>query len=59
MASGADAVPAGIFKPDLNGNASVVMPDLPKGVQAKGFAVTIEDDGGTKQPTLPIVLVGM
>ena len=52
-------VPAGIFKPDLSGNASVVMPDIPKGIQAKTFGVTIEDDGGTKQPTMPIVLVGM
>ena len=57
--TGQDAIPAGIFKPDEKGNANVVMPDVPKGVQAKGFAVTIEDDGGTKQPTMPIVLVGM
>jgi hypothetical protein len=59
-ASGVDPIPAGIFKPDANGNASVVMPDMPKGVQAKGFGVTIEDDGGSKSgPTKPIVLVGM
>jgi len=57
--SGRPPVPAGTFKPDQNGNASVVMPDLPKGVTAKGFGVTIEDDGGSKQPTMPIVLVGM
>jgi hypothetical protein len=57
--SGRQPVPAGIFKPDSKGDASVVMPDIPKGEVAAGFAVTIEDDGGTKQPTLPIVLVGM
>jgi len=52
-------IPAGIFKPDEKGNATVVMPDLPKGIAAMGFGVTIEDDGGSKQPTMPIVLVGM
>ncbi len=56
---GRDPIPAGTFKPDEKGNASVVMPDLPKGVAAAGFGVTIEDDGGSKQPTMPIVLVGM
>lgn len=56
---GRDPIPAGTFKPDERGNASVVMPDLPKGVAAAGFGVTIEDEGGSKQPTLPIVLVGM
>jgi len=59
-ANGQDAVPAGIFKPDPNGNASVVMPDIPKGILAKTFGVTIEDDGGSKSgPTKPIILVGM
>jgi anti-sigma-K factor RskA len=57
--SGKQPIPAGIFKPDSKGDASVVMPDIPKGEEASGFAVTIEADGGTKQPTMPIVLVGM
>jgi len=51
-------VPAGIFKPDANSSASVVMPDIPKGMIAKGFGVTVEDDGGSKQPTSAIVLAG-
>jgi anti-sigma-K factor RskA len=51
-------IPAGTFKPDLHGNASVMMPPLPKGVEAKGFAVTIEDDGGSKVPTAPLILQG-
>jgi anti-sigma-K factor RskA len=55
---GAPPVPAGIFKPDANSNASVVMPDIPKGISAKGFGVTVEDDGGSKQPTSAIVLAG-
>jgi len=52
-------IPAGTFKPDQYGSASVVMPDIPKGVSAQGFGVTIEDDGGSKNPTMPIVLVGL
>jgi anti-sigma-K factor RskA len=51
-------IPAGIFRPDAAGNASVVLPDLPKGVQAKAFGVTIENAGGSTSPTLPIVLAG-
>jgi len=54
----APPVPAGLFKPDANSNASVVMPDIPRGMAAKGFGVTVEDDGGSKQPTSAIVLAG-
>jgi predicted anti-sigma-YlaC factor YlaD len=52
-------IPAGLFKPDLKGNATLVMPELPKGVSAKGFGVTVENEGGSKTPTAPIVLAGM
>ncbi len=58
-ADGHDPIPAGIFKPDQHGFASVILPELPKNVAAKTFAVTIEDDGGSKAPTPPIVLAGM
>ena len=51
-------IPAGTFKPDANASASVVMPDIPKGITAKAFGVTIEDEGGSKSPTMPIVLAG-
>jgi hypothetical protein len=57
--AGEAPIPAGLFKPDVNGDASVVMPELPKGVTAKGFGVTVENDGGSKTPTAPIVLAGM
>lgn len=57
--AGQAPIPAGLFKPDANGDASVVMPTLPKGVTAKGFGVTVENDGGSKTPTAPIVLAGM
>jgi len=51
-------MPAGTFKPDAHGNASVVMPQLPKGVAAGGFGVTVEADGGSPVPTSAIVLSG-
>jgi Anti-sigma-K factor rskA len=51
-------VPAGTFHPDDRGNASLIMPDLPKGVPAKGFGVTIEDEGGSQTPTKPIIMAG-
>jgi len=51
-------MPAGTFKPDPNGNAMVMMPPMSPGVEAKTFAVTIEPDGGSATPTMPLVLVG-
>jgi hypothetical protein len=51
-------IPAGTFHPDDRGNASLILPDVPKGIAAKGFGVTIEDDGGSQTPTKPIVLSG-
>ena len=57
-ANGEAPIPAGMFHPDERGNASVMMPLLPKGVEAKAFGVTIEDDGGSTKPTLPILMVG-
>ncbi|HEU5340447.1 anti-sigma factor [Edaphobacter sp.] len=57
-ASGAAPVPAGTFQPDAKGHASVLLPTLPKGVEAKAFGVTIEAEGGATKPTLPIILAG-
>ncbi len=57
-AAGENPLPAGTFHPDERGNASVILPPLPKGVEAKAFGVTIEDEGGSATPTLPIILVG-
>jgi anti-sigma-K factor RskA len=50
---------AGIFQADAQGNGEVVLPQLPTGVAAKAFAVTIEPAGGVPQPTGPKVLVGL
>jgi hypothetical protein len=57
-ADGRDPIPAGTFHPDDRGNASVIMPPMPKGIEAKAFGVTIEDDGGSQTPTMPIILAG-
>ena len=58
-ADGHDPIPAGTFKPDARGNASVLLPQLPRGIVAKAFGVTIEDEGGSQSPTMPIVLKGV
>ena len=57
-ANGTAPIPAGLFQPDSAGNASVVMPPLPKGVPAKAFGVTMEKASGSDTPTAPILLVG-
>jgi anti-sigma-K factor RskA len=51
-------VSAGIFHPDADGRASILLPPLPAGVAAKAFAVTVEPAGGVPQPTGPKVLIG-
>lgn len=51
-------LPAGMFKPDRDGNAMVMMPPMSPGVEASTFAVTIEPEGGSATPTMPMVLVG-
>ena len=55
---GRDPIPAGTFRPDAHGFASVVLPELPKGIVAKTFGVTVEDGEGSQSPTMPIVLKG-
>ena len=52
-------IPAGVFKPDAHGSAVVVEPPLPPGVQAKAFAITVEPEGGSSAPTLPVVMLGL
>lgn len=51
-------ISAGVFDPDRNGDASILLPKLPAGVTAKAFAVTLEPRGGVPQPTGPRVLFG-
>lgn len=51
-------VPAGLFKPDAHGSATVINPPLPPGLQAKAFAITVENEAGATTPTMPIVMMG-
>jgi len=51
-------VPAGVFKPDAHGNATVVNPPLPSQMEAKAFAITVENEAGATTPTMPIVMMG-
>lgn len=51
-------IPAGVFKPDTKGSATVLNPPLPVGLQAKAFAITVEPEAGSAAPTSPIVMMG-
>ncbi|MGI8770434.1 MAG: anti-sigma factor [Acidobacteriaceae bacterium] len=57
-ANGKAPVPAGTFRPDARGYASVVLPSIPSGIPAKAFGITVENAGGAQAPTLPILLSG-
>ena len=57
-ANGGAPIPAGVFKPDGRGSATVINPPLAAGTQAKAFAITIEDEAGASTPTMPIVMMG-
>lgn len=57
-ANGHAPMPAGTFRPDERGAASVVLPPLPVGIPAKAFGVTIEQAQGSATPTMPIILSG-
>jgi len=51
-------IPAGVFKPDARGSATLIEPPLPAGVPAKAFAITVEPEQGSLMPTMPIVMMG-
>ncbi len=51
-------IPAGVFKPDARGSATVIEPPLPTGVEAKTFAITVEPEQGSLAPTSAPVMVG-
>jgi anti-sigma-K factor RskA len=58
--TGKDAkpIPAGTFKPDSQGRVNLMMASLPTGVEVAAMGVTVEPDGGSEKPTMPIVLMG-
>ncbi|HKD86707.1 MAG TPA: anti-sigma factor [Terriglobales bacterium] len=51
-------VPAGVFKPDEHGYAVMMDHKMPEGVEAKAFAITLENEEGSDKPTSPILLMG-
>jgi len=51
-------VAAGVFKPDAHGSATVVNPPLPAGIEAKGFAITVENEAGVEHSTQPVMMIG-
>jgi len=55
---GGKPIPAGVFSPDMQGNAAIVFPQIPIGVQAAGFGVTLENEGGSPVPTSAILVSG-
>jgi anti-sigma-K factor RskA len=55
-ADGSAPMSAGWFKPDGRGNGMMFHKMASAGINAKGFAVTIEPPGGSQTPTMPIVM---
>jgi anti-sigma-K factor RskA len=51
-------MPAGVFKPDEHGNAVMMDHPMPENVEAKAFAITLENESGSDKPTSPILLIG-
>ena len=56
--NGTAPVSAGLFRPARNGSTSVVLPSLPANVDARAFAVTVEEAQGSPTPSLPFVMYG-
>jgi hypothetical protein len=54
-ADGSAPMPAGWFKPDSQGHGMIFHTLAAAGINAKGFAVTIEPSGGSQTPTPPIM----
>jgi anti-sigma-K factor RskA len=57
-ANGTAPVSAGLFRPAKNGSTSVVLPSLPKDLDARAFAVTVEEAQGSPTPSLPFIMYG-
>lgn len=57
-AGGKAPIPAGLFRPDADHGATVVLPPLPAETEAKTFEVTVEPGHGSETPSLPIVMQG-
>ena len=51
-------LPAGVFRPDARGSATVINPPLPAQTEAKTFAITVEPEAGSPAPTSAPILIG-
>jgi anti-sigma-K factor RskA len=51
-------VPAGLFRPDADHGATVVLPPVPANTQVERFMVTVEPARGSETPSFPIVMQG-
>ena len=51
-------VPSVTFKPEADGHAKVEQIPVPEGGTLSAAAITVEPEGGSAQPTSPIVMVG-
>jgi anti-sigma-K factor RskA len=51
-------IPAGVFRPDARGSATVINPPLPSRAEAKAFAITVEPEQGSPGPTSQPILIG-
>jgi anti-sigma-K factor RskA len=51
-------VPSVTFKPEPDGHAKVEHVEVPEGGALSAAAVTVEPEGGSAQPTSPIIMVG-
>jgi anti-sigma-K factor RskA len=54
-AAGGPPMPRGTFRVDNQGNGMMLDTMEAEGIDAKGFAVTVEPVGGSKTPTMPIM----
>jgi anti-sigma-K factor RskA len=59
MPDGKKPLPAGTFAPDSAGYATMIHADAQAGLTVQGFAITVENAGGSQTPTMPIVLSGL
>ncbi|HEX5433945.1 MAG TPA: anti-sigma factor [Candidatus Angelobacter sp.] len=56
-ANGSAPMAAGTFEPDKKGNTLMLHAMENPGIQAEAFAVTIEPRGGSRTPTMPMVMM--
>jgi anti-sigma-K factor RskA len=51
-------IPGGLFRPNTDHGATVVLPPVPANTQVEKFMVTVEPAHGSETPSFPIVMQG-